>query len=129
MQQAFMAAFERLDDYDPGRASLYTWMNQICVYLCFKRVRRRKRLVHALAGELELLAPSVAPVEHDGRLAAVREAVEALDEPCRSLVQGRVYQDQSYAALADRMKLPMGTVASRLARCLRALRGRLMAGG
>jgi len=129
VQQTFMAAFERLDGYDPDRGGIYTWANQICVYFCFKRVRRRKRLVHVLAQDLENLAGSAPTPAEDGRPAALREAVAALDEPCRSLVARRIYGGESYAVLARDTKAPMGTVASRLARCLRTLRKSLTTEG
>jgi RNA polymerase sigma-70 factor (ECF subfamily) len=124
VQMSFQAAFEKLADYDPSRASLYTWTNQICVYLCFKRVRRRKRTVLALAGELEAMAGPSPAAEEDPQLASVRKAVATLGERCRDLVQKRFYENGSYADLARHLKVPMGTVASRLARCLESLRDR-----
>jgi len=55
-----------------------------------------------------------------------------LGKPCRELLEWRDGAGKSYADLAEILKIPMGTVMSRLARCkeslkelvLRALSGR-----
>jgi RNA polymerase sigma-70 factor (ECF subfamily) len=130
VQQTFLTAFEKMDQYDPARAGLYTWMNHLCVFLCFKRVRARKRLVLTLAEDLHSIPavrPDPADAEQAERLEALRVQMEKLEEPCRSLVRDRVQQGRSYAALAEALAVPMGTVASRLARCLQTLRTRMLA--
>ena len=47
---------------------------------------------------------------------------QVLGEPCRSLLDLRDGQEKSYAQIADALKVPMGTVMSRLARCKEALK-------
>ncbi len=52
----------------------------------------------------------------------VRVSLNAISERCRMLIRLRYYQDQSYEEIAKALQLPMGTVASRLKRCLLKLR-------
>jgi RNA polymerase sigma factor (sigma-70 family) len=55
---------------------------------------------------------------------AVREAVESLDERCRRLLWHLYYDATipSYAAIADKLKTPIGSVGPMRARCLKKLR-------
>ena len=43
MQNAFVAAYEHLDDYDPQRASLQTWLQRIAYHEALYHLRKRKR--------------------------------------------------------------------------------------
>jgi len=127
VQMTFIAAFAQMAGYDADRASLYTWMNRICVHNCFRRIRTRKRVVLSLQEELVAHAgPDRAEAgEEEERLSALRRQMQQMPEPCRGLVQQRIVQDRSYIALAAAFRIPIGTVASRLARCLKTLRDRM----
>ncbi|HJT24506.1 MAG TPA: sigma factor-like helix-turn-helix DNA-binding protein, partial [bacterium] len=47
---------------------------------------------------------------------------ETMGDPCQSLLDLREKQQKSYAQIADALKVPIGTVMSRLARCKEALK-------
>ena len=52
----------------------------------------------------------------------VHEALRALDERCRELLDRFFARDEPYRVIAEALDLPMGTVASRISRCLDRLR-------
>jgi RNA polymerase sigma-70 factor, ECF subfamily len=52
----------------------------------------------------------------------LKEALSALGEKCRTILCLRYYEDCSYEAIAHRLSLSIGTVASRIKRCLIELR-------
>ena len=58
----------------------------------------------------------------------VRDALASLDETCRELLDRFFARDEPYRVIADGLGLPMGTVASRISRCLGKLRGVLADG-
>jgi DNA-directed RNA polymerase specialized sigma24 family protein len=55
-------------------------------------------------------------------VALVREGIQALPEPFRSILVMREYGDLSYEQLAETLEVPKGTVESRLFRARMRLR-------
>jgi RNA polymerase sigma-70 factor, ECF subfamily len=75
-------------------------------------------------------AGPVAALEHRDRVALLRQALDGLPEALKTAVLMRDIQELSYQEIADRLRLPEGTVKSRinrgrteLARQIRRLRG------
>ena len=130
IQETFLVAFRKLGEFE-HRSSLYTWLNHICVNLCFERLRRRKRTLSTLAEDLERLTlPNNSTQEGEKREEEVKKArLEALDrlvktmsEKCREVLERRDRQGHSYIDIARALKMPMGTVMSQLGRCRKALK-------
>src|SRR5258708_7964748 len=55
VHETFLRVLQKLSTFE-FRSSLGWWMNQICVYLCYKQLRRRKRLVAQMNEELDMLS-------------------------------------------------------------------------
>jgi DNA-directed RNA polymerase specialized sigma24 family protein len=45
-----------------------------------------------------------------------------MGDPCKRLLELRMKEDASYIDMARKLKVPMGTIMSRLARCTAALK-------
>jgi RNA polymerase sigma-70 factor (ECF subfamily) len=132
VQDTYAAALKALAGFE-GRSSLYTWLNHICVNLCFTRLRGRKRLVAEEAESLELrLAPlavergrtAADADEKAQRLALLTELMAGLGEPCAGLLRWRFVDGLGLQEIRERVKAPLGTVASRIHRCLKRLKER-----
>lgn len=130
VQETFLRAFKALDGWKAQR-ELYSWLNKICVNLCFKAMRRRRKEQLMAAEGLEAAARSVAlererqAEQADAKRSAletVKQALQQLDGKCRQIVALRDLDGRSYSDIALTLKLAPGTVFSRLARCREALR-------
>jgi RNA polymerase sigma factor (sigma-70 family) len=130
VQETLVKGLVKLEGFE-GRSKLSTWLNQICVHLCYERLRQRQRLaVGASKDLLETLsvqAPGGQPdVLHQlldqEKMALLRRGLEGLGGPCREIIQRRDLEGQAYVEAARAMKLPMGTFTSRLLRCRERLR-------
>jgi RNA polymerase sigma factor (sigma-70 family) len=128
--EVFLAALQQLPQFE-FRSSLYHWLYRICMYQCYERIRKRKRLVVTMDEELEAAARSSSVGRQDWELEGkekqkMLELLETqkqmLGEPCKGLLDLRDGQDKSYAQMAGILKVPIGTVMSRLARCKEALK-------
>lgn len=129
-QEVFLAALKQLPQFE-FRSSLYHWLYRICMYLCYERIRKRRRMVASEDEALELAARSQAvsrqnkdeeEKEKQQMMQLLESQKRILGEPCRGLLDLRDGQQKSYAQIADRLKVPMGTVMSRLARCKESLK-------
>lgn len=127
--EVFLAALKQLPQFK-FRSSLYHWLYRICMYLCYERIRKRRRLVASAEEDLEAAATPLSKSQ-DGELdeqekqkalQVIEAQREAMGDPCRSLLDLREKQEKSYAQIADTLRVPIGTVMSRLARCKEALK-------
>lgn len=128
VQETLLKGLEKLDGFE-GRSRLTTWLNHICVHLCYARLRQRQRL--AVGAEADLREAFALPSAGEDALhqllnaekrGILQAAMEALDALCRQVVDRRDRQGQPYAEAAAAMKLPLGTYMSRLSRCRERLR-------
>ena len=136
-QDIFLKIFKSLDTFD-RRANFQTWLISISRNLCidhYRSVRKERETIdHDVdASELSPASSDNGPadvLEQRDRVALLRQAMAALPETLRTAVLMRDIQELSYQEIANRLRLPEGTVKSRinrgrheLARQIRKLRG------
>lgn len=116
-QETFLRVYERLGGLrDP--AALRPWIGQVTRRLCLDRLSAARR--ETVADEPPDAAAT--PLEAIEEAMDVHEALRQLDERCRELLDRFFARDEPYRVIADELDLPMGTVASRISRCLDKLR-------
>ena len=130
VQETFVAAFQSISGFE-FRSSLSHWLVRIAMNRCYERIRKRQRQVVHAQNELEAL-DGLSSVErdrqkqqdadHHGLLNVIEAQKEALGEPCKGLLRLWDEERQSYASIAEILKVPIGTVMSRLSRCKKALK-------
>lgn len=133
-QEAFIVALRKLPEFE-FRSSLYSWLYRICTFLCYERLEKRGKQVAYLQEELETLAGpgSIArqrreeeELEKNKMLELLETQKGLLGDACRGLMDLRDDQKKSYAQISEALKVPMGTVMSRLARCREVLKQLLL---
>jgi RNA polymerase sigma factor (sigma-70 family) len=136
-QDIFLKIFKSLDTFD-RRANFQTWLISISRNLCidhYRSVRKERETIDRDIDANELTPASaepgpVAALEQRDRVTLLRQAMAELPDALRTAVLMRDIQELSYQEIADRLRLPEGTVKSRinrgrteLARQIRKLRG------
>ena len=136
-QDIFLKIFKSLDTFD-RRANFQTWLVSVSRNLCidhYRSVRKERETINrdVDAGELSPASPDESPfeaIEQRDRVTLLRQALAALPESLRKAVLMRDIQERSYQEIAAALRLPEGTVKSRinrgrteLARQIRKLRG------
>jgi RNA polymerase sigma-70 factor (ECF subfamily) len=136
-QDIFLKIFKSLHTFD-RRANFQTWLISISRNLCidhYRSVRKERETIDrdVDANELSPLSRDPGPVaalEQQDRVQLLREAMASLPATLRTAVLMRDIQELSYQEIADTLRLPEGTVKSRinrgrteLARQVRKLRG------
>ena len=124
-QEAFIKAYERLDEFDGNKSRFSTWLYKIATNKAIDYLRTQKRKVPT--EDIELLADTAAPdyaAEEQHRL--VRDAVAQLEPPThRQVVEAYYWQGKSYQEIADEMNTPINTVRTWLRRAKEQLRSDL----
>jgi RNA polymerase sigma factor (sigma-70 family) len=115
-QESLIAALGALDRFDPARGAFGAWLHRIAVNWSLNAVRRERR--HRgldAAGDL-----AAAPAEDED--ARFLEAIADLSPAHRAVLVLRFGLGRSPAEIAEVLEVPAGTVHSRTARALDALR-------
>ena len=137
-QDIFLKIFKSLDTFD-RRANFQTWLISVSRNLCidhYRSVRKERETIdrdvdaeRAVAGVARARADRGARAARSRRRCCA-QALAALPETLRTAVLMRDIQELSYQEIADELRLPEGTVKSRinrgrteLARQIRKLRG------
>jgi RNA polymerase sigma-70 factor (ECF subfamily) len=136
-QEIFLKVFKSLGTFD-RRANFQTWLISVSRNLCidhYRKVRQERLTIDRRVdpGELSPASQEPGPIsalEQQDRVSLLREALSALPESLRTAVLMRDIQELSYHEIAERLRLPEGTVKSRinrgraeLARRIRLVRG------
>jgi RNA polymerase sigma-70 factor, ECF subfamily len=123
-QEVFIRAFQSYDRFD-ARASVRTWLFRIAYNLCVDRARRAGRrfteVSMKLSGEIEeeFEVPDDrwqpdALLEDSEMRRHIEEAINKMSEKLRSVLILHDKEDLSYEEIAETLKIPIGTVKSRL---------------
>ena len=124
VQESFLRAFAQLDEFR-GEAQFFTWFHRIIVRVCLNRMRtpwwRRERKTKVVLEDEgwsqpgQFVSSSQASHEPDSNLKMqVENLLAGLSPPLRAALILREVEGMEYAEIADTLKIPVGTVRSRL---------------
>jgi RNA polymerase sigma-70 factor (ECF subfamily) len=134
VHDAFVAVSDRADKYSADRGTVIAWLVTLTRNLAIDRTRRRDR-----RGSIarDVIAHEPPPSERDAEKLTVeaaerqkiRTALSSLPEAQRRTLEIAFFEGLSYPEIAEREKVPVGTIKSRAARALAALRAALLLQG
>jgi RNA polymerase sigma-70 factor (ECF subfamily) len=127
-QDIFLKIFKALHTFD-RRANFQTWIISISRNLCIDHYRSVRKERQTIAREIDTsdLQPAskdrtpYAFAEHQDLREMLRQALQTLPGSLRTAVLLRDIHELSYQAIAERLRLPEGTVKSRINRGRREL--------
>ncbi len=122
-QEVFTRTYERLDTLREDSA-VRPWIGQLTRRLSIDRIRAARR---EQPGDesLELLESDTSALERIELAVVVRAAMADLPEHCHEILDRFFAREQSYTEIGAALGIPMGTIASRISRCLVRLRRQL----
>lgn len=126
LQDAYINVWQRAGSFDPARASPITWLVTLTRNRAIDRLRQRgKRImtpiedVHDLADDRPDAEACLIAADSDAR---VHGCVETLAKGDASLIRTAFFDGATYADIAERADIPLGTIKSRMRRALIKLR-------
>jgi RNA polymerase sigma-70 factor, ECF subfamily len=122
-QEIFLKIFKSLDTFD-RRANFQTWLISVSRNLCidhYRSVRKERETIDRDVDASELTPVSkeigaIALLEQQDRVALLRQALAELPDALKTAVLMRDIQELSYQEIARKLRLPEGTVKSRINR-------------
>jgi RNA polymerase sigma-70 factor, ECF subfamily len=119
VQRTFERALQSLNLFEPG-TNMRCWLLRIMLNLFLDDCRRRaSRPTELLDGDVPAAPeanPDDEPLWTRVTLEQVRLTIHELRDPYREVYELRVTGKLSYQEISDRLNIPLGTVATRLAR-------------
>ena len=134
-QATFLSVHLRIEQFEQGRR-FRPWLYAIASNKAIDYMRRNKRhqigslntalsnsdgdetLMHKLASDQALPDECAERNENASR---VREALSQLNEPTQQLIQLAFFQEMKYADISEILRIPVGTVKSRVFTAIRKL--------
>jgi RNA polymerase sigma-70 factor (ECF subfamily) len=124
-QEAFLRAYLKLDRFT-GASAFYTWLFRIALNVVASARRRRQLASLDEVGEpCDRAERSEERVLRQERGGQVQAALHALSAEHRTILVLREVDDHNYDEIASVLRIPVGTVRSRLHRARLELRERL----
>ncbi len=124
-QETFIRLYYSLSEFR-GEASLKTYLIRIAMNLSLNELKRRKRInkstVNIESGVRINFTDEITVHERAEIKEMIQKAVEKLDPRQRSVFTLRVVEGYSTKETAEILKIPLGTVLSRLARAMEEMR-------
>ncbi|MBA3895895.1 MAG: sigma-70 family RNA polymerase sigma factor [Sphingomonadaceae bacterium] len=126
LQDAYINVWQKAAQFDPARASPITWLVALTRNKAIDRLRASGRRIAApieAAGEIADDRPDaeacLIEAEADERILA---CIQMLDKSDATLIRTAFFEGSTYADIAERASMPLGTVKSRIRRALLKLR-------
>ena len=124
MQDAFLKIWEKVEQYDPKKGRLFTWMVRICRNMAidtlrssqFKKGNKTDSISDSVYND-ETLTQS--PKETDPGL---RKVVSKMDEQSRKIIDLLFFQDYTQSEASELLGIPLGTIKSRSRKAIQDLR-------
>jgi RNA polymerase sigma factor (sigma-70 family) len=133
VHDTFLALWNAPDAYDPSRGPFRAYLLSLAHHRAVDAVRREERLRDRERRSNPKLAPVedqmeavVEEVDLADRRRQVREALQALPDDQRRLVELMYFEGWTQTKIAEAERIPLGTVKSRVFAAMRRLREALL---
>lgn len=127
LQMTFIRAYEAREKFKGDEIGLRRWLYRITINLCMDTHRKRRVHLHLEQMRERGFEPSEEFSDSGIELKdELWQALDCLDDKHRSVVVLRYLHEMSYEEIAKTMKIPLGTVKSRLNTAVKAMRKKLV---
>jgi RNA polymerase sigma factor (sigma-70 family) len=126
MQEVFVNIWRRIEQYDPAKGRLFTWMMNIARNASIDTLRSRSyqnsRKNQSIQDNVDTIQPNEV-IQPGGDTIGLRKVLEKLKEEQRVLIELAYFKGYTHEEIAELQKIPLGTVKTRIRNALIQLRG------
>lgn len=125
LQDVFLKIWSRMDNYDPSKGRLFTWMLNLAKNQAIDKIRSKEISRENKTGGIENYVSDVRTGEFaEQRVDSIglKETLASLPEEQRFIVDHLYLKGYTQAELAEEFNIPLGTVKTRLRIAMKQLR-------
>jgi RNA polymerase sigma factor (sigma-70 family) len=125
LQETFVKIWNSIDKYDDNKGRLFTWMSRLAKNMAIDQLRRKSHINSNKHVDIE---ERVADIDHklsykiNTDLIGIRTLTKSMNPMHRLLLNMVYFQGYTHNEIAEELKLPLGTVKSRIRFALLELR-------
>jgi len=126
LQEVYVTVWRKAAQFDPSRAAVVTWLATLARNRAIDRLRARRLPAEDLDAAADVAdgGPSAFDVlDHEQDAARLSHCLDELEERSRQVIRAAFFDGATYAELATREEVPLGTMKSWIRRGLLRLRG------
>ena len=125
LQDAFLKIWDKIDNYDPEKGKLFTWMLNLTRNLAIDKTRSREISKEGKTSGIDNLVNRIEKrefAEQGVDSIGVSDLLKVLPEEQRFVVEHLYFKGYSQSELAEEFSIPLGTVKTRLRLAMKQLR-------
>lgn len=122
MQEVFLKIWRKINEFDPSRGRLFTWMINIARNSSIDLLRKEKNVfkedIEDSVGKVDRLLSESKEISHIG----IKDLIENLKPERKDLVDLVYFQGYTQEEAAEKLSIPLGTAKSRIRVALQELK-------
>jgi RNA polymerase sigma-70 factor, ECF subfamily len=123
LQEVYLTVWRKAGDFDPGRASPMTWLIAIARNRSIDRLRAKRQgarmdPIDAAADVADTASPADSALEDSQSYTRLHHCLDGLAGHERLALRAAFFDGNTYEELAERMKVPLGTMKSWIRRAM-----------
>lgn len=125
LHDVFLKVWEQIDQYNPSKGTLFTWMFRIARN---KAIDARRSRDFRSSEKSESHEPYVDMFEARETMdtdIGLKKVLDELGNMCKKLIQLNFFMGYSHAEISKKESIPLGTVKTRLRNCLKSIKSKL----
>lgn len=125
LQDVFLKIWNKIDQYDPHKGRLFTWMINIARNMAIDKLRSKEAKRNQVSDTIDDIFLTVSEANHEipnSDLIGLKDLLSYLDEKDSFIISMLYFQGHSQSELAKDFDIPLGTVKTRTRRGLKQLR-------
>lgn len=121
LHDALLKIWNQIDQFDPAKGKFFTWMYRIARNQALDMRRSRDFKASEKSNDMDDYV-NILTDETKGSDSGLLTAIKNLGEKCYSLIRKNFFEGYSHKEIAENTDMPLGTVKTRLRKCLNNLR-------
>ncbi len=125
LQETFIRVWEKIDQFDPERGTLFTWINSIARNLALDTLKSkayRTSQQNQTIDQVVNVLDKQNTTSYDPETIGIRESVDHLDPELREVVETLYFKGFTQSEAAEELELPLGTLKTRARKAIGLLR-------
>lgn len=125
LQDTFIRIWEQVENYDPAKGTLFTWMYRIARNKAIDATRSKDFKASGKSDDINDYVSLFNTSDHNEDYIGLGAVLGSIGEVCKKLIQLNFFMGYPHAEIAKKEGMPLGTVKTKIRSCLKEIKYRL----